>query len=314
MASCASGGAGQDNCGAAGESCCASPPVAGGTFYRTYSNAGAGATGLADPATVSSFRLDKYEVTVGRFRQFVAAWNGGADYVPPPGSGMHTHVNGGSGLNAITGGYEPGWMTRDNYVLAPTDADLACSSSYTTWTPSAGTQENLPINCVTWFEAYAFCIWDGGFLPSEAEWEYAAAGGTQQREYPWGATDPGTGSRYAIYGDARVYGAQTGSCYYPSGSKCVGTMNIAPVGTATLGAGSWGQLDLAGNLEEWNLDAAPSSGFYVACTDCADFALFRDIQGGEFSGTASFLLPSSHPRGSPANRDVTIGFRCARVP
>jgi sulfatase modifying factor 1 len=131
MASCASGGAGQDNCGAAGESCCASPAVAGGTFYRTYSNAGAGATGLADPATVSSFRLDKYEVTVGRFRRFVAAWNGGAGYVPPPGSGMHTHVNGGSGLNAITGGYEPGWMTRDNYVLAPTDADLACSSSYT---------------------------------------------------------------------------------------------------------------------------------------------------------------------------------------
>ena len=35
------------------------------------------ATGLADPATVSDFRLDKYDVTVGRFRQFVKAWNGG---------------------------------------------------------------------------------------------------------------------------------------------------------------------------------------------------------------------------------------------
>jgi formylglycine-generating enzyme required for sulfatase activity len=45
-------------------------------------------------------------------------------------------------------------------------------------------------------EAYAFCIWDGGFLPSEAEWECAAAGGPDQREYPWGSTDPGTANLY----------------------------------------------------------------------------------------------------------------------
>jgi len=49
---------------------------------------------------VGDFKLDKYEVTVGRFRQFVAAWNGGAGYTPPAGSGKHTHLNGGNGLNA----------------------------------------------------------------------------------------------------------------------------------------------------------------------------------------------------------------------
>jgi Sulfatase-modifying factor enzyme 1 len=186
--SCAPGGAGMTNCGPGGsgtESCCASLGVTGGTFYRTYDTsffvpltADGGPTAEADPATVSSVRLDKYSVTVGRFRQFVSAVSppdGGAGWLPAPGSGKHAYLSGGNGLanSAAPPGYEPGWSALDNVNIAPTDANLSCG----TWTPSPGVQENFPINCVNWYEAYAFCIWDGGFLPSEAEWEYAAAGG-----------------------------------------------------------------------------------------------------------------------------------------
>jgi formylglycine-generating enzyme required for sulfatase activity len=246
---------------------------------------------------------------VGRFRQFVAAWNNGAGYTPPAGSGKHVHVNGGHGLNANGGGYETGWLTTDNALIAPTNANLACDPNLATWTPSAGANEELPVNCVSWFEAVAFCIWDGGFLPSDAEEEYAAAGGSQQLEYPWGSMAPGTASQYAIYG-----------CYYPSASgNCTGVASIAPVGHAALGAGRWGQLDLAGNLNEWNLDYF---GAYVSpCTDCAytngpaNDGDFRDIRGGTYAFDVSVLRSSARTYGtSSAAHSQALGFRCARAP
>jgi len=312
--SCETPGAGTANCGAASESCCTSPLVTGGTFDRTFSNAGAGATDLADPATVSSFRLDKYFVTVGRFRSFVAAWNGGIGWLPAAGSGKHAHLNGGQGLNATGGGYEPGWVATDDPNLAPTNANLACignsepnlaaGSTYGTWTPSPGGQENLPINCVNWYEAYAFCIWDKGFLPSEAEWEYAAVGGNQERNYPWGSAAPAKDSQYAIY-----------ACFYPAGSTtCSGSGNIAPVGTAQLGVGLWGQLDLAGTLWEWTLDW--HANFVNPCTDCANFTAGtqRSDQGGNFNtGTGQF--PPFRGANNPADTGAyAYGFRCARSP
>jgi sulfatase modifying factor 1 len=280
--------------------------VTGGTYYRTYENDGGGPTGEADPATVSSFKFDRYLVTVGRFRQYVSAWNGG--YMPPAGSGKHTHLNSGQGLEngQSPGTYEQGWLASDDANVAPTDGNLVCTS-VSTWTASAGTGEQLPMTCVNWYEAYAFCIWDGGFLPSEAEWEYAAAGGSQQREYPWGSTDPGKGNQYAIYG-----------CYYPNGSgMCAqaGASSIALVGTSTLGAGAWGQLDLAGEVEEWTLDMY--AGSYVdPCADCSDLTAASDrvLRGGLFSLDSSLLSPPVRDWDTPFGRGGDRGLRCARVP
>ncbi|MDB5212758.1 MAG: hypothetical protein JWO86_685 [Myxococcaceae bacterium] len=291
--SCAPTGAGLTDCGSELESCCTSLEVPGGTYYRTYGPNAVG--GPTDPATVSGFRLDKYLVTVGRFRQFVNAWNGGTGYVPPQGSGVHTHLNGHKGL-AMSGQpatFETGWADASN--IAPTDANLVRCGSSSTWSvPPPAARENLPINCVTWQEAYAFCIWDGGFLPSEAEWEYAAAGGAMQRKYPWGATDPGTGNQYAIYGGTAV--------------------PIARVGTATLGAGRWGQLDLVGDLWEWNLDW--SATYASPCIDCAFLtaSTYRIKRGGSFQDDASSLLPAQRSSVLPAVRYVDVGIRCARTP
>ncbi len=314
---CAHAGPGISDCGQAKESCCTSSAVMGGTYYRTYNvgpageaegidrQADGGSAGNNDSATVSSFQLDKYDVTVGRFRQFVLAWNGGKGYLPAAGSGKHTHLNGGQGLanSASPGSFETGWLTSNNSNVAPTDSNLGSCSPESTWTTSPGSQETLPINCVSWSEAYAFCIWDGGFLPSEAEWEYAAAGGSQQRQYPWGATTPGSSNQYAIY-----------DCYYPSGSDaCGGLASIAPVGSAPAGAGLWGQLDLAGDMWQWNLDW--SAPYVNPCMDCAYLKVATSvvIRGGGYDNIASALYPPLRSSFVGA-REHYLGIRCARAP
>ena len=90
--------------------------------------------------------------------------------------------------------------------------------------------------------------------------------------------------------------------------------NIAPVGTATLGAGLWGQLDLAGNVWEWNLDwYAP---YVDPCTDCAylTFASYRVMRGGHFQFPATSLVPPYREYFAPTGRSSSVGFRCARTP
>jgi formylglycine-generating enzyme required for sulfatase activity len=273
---------------------------------------------------VSGFRLDEYDVTVGRFRQFVNTVlppDGGTGWTPPEGSGKHTHLNGGQGLvdlgTAADAGnvYEPGWLASwDSYVASPLASSVASCDGVSTWTPSPGTQENLPINCVNWYEAYAFCIWDGGFLPSAMEGEYAAAGGSQQRVYPWGSTEPGVANQYAIYGDSPI-----NVCYYPGGDAgtCTGLANIAPVGTPTLGAGLWGQLDLVGNVGQWNLDSLVNY-YAIPCADCIQSTIGNSagIRSADALYYGTLVL---HSFFLGANDDATtlssaVGFRCARSP
>lgn len=277
------------------------PEVIGGTFYRSYDGVSGGYTSQGSPATVSTFRLDPYEITVGRFRAFVTAVVE-QHWTPAAGSGKHRHLNGGAGLIAVgadAGGFEPGWRAAWNANIAPSDANLECDPSYQTWTTSPGPNEQRPVNCINWYEAYAFCIWDGGFLPTEAEWNYAAAGGAEQREYPWGNGISCTQANYS-----------------PSGQPACNAAGPWDVGTASpAGDGKYGQADLAGNVWEWVLDAYGT--YAIPCIDCANLGTTtaRVIRGGSFdvvAGAATVSYRGNSPPDAP--RSANTGARCARSP
>jgi formylglycine-generating enzyme required for sulfatase activity len=289
-----------------GGDCCASPSVPGGTFDRVSGDGGAPG---ADPATVSAFRLDAYEVTVGRFSTFVAAVESG--WSPDAGAGKHAHLHGGLGIaNVATAadagppfeqGWDPAWSSYVSSSASSWDMNLNCSGE-TTWA-RAWDDLSLPINCVNWYEAYAFCIWDGGFLPTEAEWAYAAAGGAEQRPYPWGSAAPDA--------DRAVYG-----CLYgppASAGSCVGLTNIAYVGYGS-GVGKWGQWDLAGSMNEWTLDW--HADYEAPSVDAARLSggTERVIRGGAFDTAASTLFTDIRTADYPTFRFPDRGVRCARMP
>jgi len=290
------------NCGATlGDSCCTSPLIAGGTYYRSHDYATDNMyPSTSYPATVSSFRLDKYEVTVGRYRKFLDAGKGLQGGAPAEGDGANPYVAG------------SGWQSAWDSNLLPSRQDLeaaflGCTSGQNnsvSWTHDVGAQENLPINCVNWYEAFAFCAWDGAFLATEAEWNYAATGGDQQRAYPW--SNPGAST--TIDCAHANYGGDNAHC---AGGPAAALWNV---GTVSKGDGLFGQSDLAGNVYEWTLDWYGT--YPVPCVNCAAITsgTHRVIRGGAFLSNLTSLRTGDGGNPDPTTRGTNLGIRCARVP
>jgi formylglycine-generating enzyme required for sulfatase activity len=266
----------------ADQDCCANTLVPGGSFSRDSD-----ATGSTDPsfrATVSAFRLDTYEVTVGRFHAFINAYE-----KPAAGSGKNPNNPADTGWNVSWNATMP--ADRDALISAIT----LCQGS--PFPPSNPADATLPVGCVSWYEAFAFCIWDGGRLPTDAESNFAAVGGDEQRVYPW--SSPPTSSivdhTYASYdGDS-----------------------LKPVGFASpKGDSRWGAADMLGNVWEWVLDYNADNGLPHECKDCANLTSSSDraSRGCSITSYAQDLHINAQNSDPPDSRHVEVGIRCARQP
>ena len=275
------------NCGAAGnENCCLATTIPGGTYNRTNDP--------QFPATVSTYRLDRFEVTVGRFRKFVEAY---PNSKPKPNAGAHPKMLG--------SGWDSAWDSKLAGTAAVLLSDLKCKPE-ATWTDAPGANELLPANCVDWYTAFAFCAWDGGRLPTESEWNHAAAAGDEQREFPWSnpPSDTTIDSTYAVY-----------NCGGDGLPEC-SIADILPIASKSpTGDGKWGQSDLAGSMWEWTVDRY--GPFMNPCVDCANLTgsdTYRTRRGGGWVIHEGLLLNSKRDNQAPFVRLADVGLRCARNP
>lgn len=288
--------------------CCESPGVPGMDF--TMGTNSGSTDGDVNPretpaiqASVGAFRLDAFEVTVGRFRRFVA------DYQGPPAVG--------AGFNP----YQPsatGWKAEWNDQLPAAGPDaraailakIGASSPYSTWTNEPSTREAYPINQLTWYLAFAFCAYDGGWLPSEAEWEAVASGtdSSNKNYYPWGAKSDGPSTDRATYG------------FVCLNDPCPIEGIIRRVGSAAAGVSAFGQYDVAGNVAEWMMDYYDASYYstYIdsRCYDCVNIITppggERTVRGGGAWSSAAYLRVTARNYASAGGVNKAVGLRCAR--
>jgi len=160
--------------------------------------------------------------------------------------------------------------------------------------------ENHPVTNVTWYDAVAYCQWQGKRLPTEAEWEHGAKG-SGNPIFPWG--DAAADSSRANY-SAGGFGTTTPVASYPPNAL--------------------GLYDMAGNVWQFTADEWASYSSKPASNPVAGGNLFskgfdflsvatrRVIRGGSWGGAPLNLwveYRDSHPPDAAKN---FVGFRCAK--
>ena len=156
--------------------------------------------------------------------------------------------------------------------------------------PSDFHGNNLPVEQATWYEARDYCKAVGQRLPTEAEWEKAARGGTRT-VYTWGDAMDG---EYAWYWD------NSKRTTHPVGSRKSNALGLH---------------DMSGNVWEWVADYYIDN--YYATSPRANpqgpfTSKYRVIRGGSWRDFSDFLRTTRRNYDLPAGRFNHIGFRCAQ--
>jgi formylglycine-generating enzyme required for sulfatase activity len=157
---------------------------------------------------------------------------------------------------------------------------------------TAGGAADHPVVYVTWANSQKYCNWVGGSLPTEAQWEKAARGSREAREYPWGDENPNS----SLLNFNNQLGSTTITGSYPTG------------------ASPYGVLDMAGNVREWVADWYQDDYYTVAPPTNPPGPVTgtkKVLKGGGWNDPSNYVRISIRLAHDPTSPGSNRGFRCA---